>query len=530
MPVTKITIENFKGIAEKVEIPIRPITLLFGANSAGKSTILQSLLFLRELLEGRSPDADRLSVGGESLDLGGFREFVHGRLRSNRVRIGISFLLDDDGLPYVGWESENYFEEPIAPALDGVREISLDVCVEWSNENWKAYITHYQVGLDGVPFAAIRTRPGGESQLDIVNLIHPLLSGGEAEETTIFDELANAFTLNFNVLPILGTEKDDLRGDQRLLVGAHPLPDFKKGLPEKWAYPPMSDDQRKASKLVFDVLNRAMTGCGSVILEELRKIRYIGPIRRIPERNFQALRSQGQNRWYDGSGAWDLLLGESMDLDWLDEKEFEALGLGVVPRYQSYFEVPVRSMYGHIIGKSMGDTGEGIDKILPDDASEFDDIVRRSRIELVSEKGGIPMMPCDVGVGVSQCLPVAIGAMAPGYSLLAVEQPELHIHPAIQCNLGDLLARQAVGSDARNIMLETHSEHLVLRMLRRIRENTGGELPEDAPALTAAHLSVLWVEQDEGAVTIKPIPVNDQGDFDEEWPKGFFEERFNEYE
>ena len=65
-------------------------------------------------------------------------------------------------------------------------------------------------------------------------------------------------------------------------------------------------------------------------------------------------------------------------------------------------------------------------------------------------------------------------------------------------------------------------------MLRRIRENTEGELPPDAPPLVPGHLSVLWVEQDKGVVSIKPIPVNSQGDFDEQWPKGFFEERANE--
>jgi AAA15 family ATPase/GTPase len=41
MPITKITIENFKGIADRVEIDLKPITVLFGANSAGKSTLLQ---------------------------------------------------------------------------------------------------------------------------------------------------------------------------------------------------------------------------------------------------------------------------------------------------------------------------------------------------------------------------------------------------------------------------------------------------------------------------------------------------------
>ena len=49
MAITSITIENFKGIGDAVTIPIRPITLLFGKNSSGKSTVLQALRYLREI-------------------------------------------------------------------------------------------------------------------------------------------------------------------------------------------------------------------------------------------------------------------------------------------------------------------------------------------------------------------------------------------------------------------------------------------------------------------------------------------------
>ena len=53
MAITSITIENFKGIGDKaVTIPIRPITLLFGKNSAGKSTVLQAMRYLREICDG----------------------------------------------------------------------------------------------------------------------------------------------------------------------------------------------------------------------------------------------------------------------------------------------------------------------------------------------------------------------------------------------------------------------------------------------------------------------------------------------
>lgn len=96
MAITKITIENFKGIGDAIEIPIRPITLLFGANSAGKSTILQALLYLRELLERENTDADRLLASGAAIDLGGFRQFVHGHDLNRKVRIGVELSVDAD--------------------------------------------------------------------------------------------------------------------------------------------------------------------------------------------------------------------------------------------------------------------------------------------------------------------------------------------------------------------------------------------------------------------------------------------------
>ncbi len=66
--ITGITIENFKGISAPVTIPLRPITLLFGANSAGKSTITQAIHYARELLERNNADADVPIAGGNAID------------------------------------------------------------------------------------------------------------------------------------------------------------------------------------------------------------------------------------------------------------------------------------------------------------------------------------------------------------------------------------------------------------------------------------------------------------------------------
>lgn len=75
--LTSLEIENFKGVAARQRIDFAPLTLLFGANSAGKSTILQALVYLHELMERGAADVDRTELGGHVLELGGFSRLVH---------------------------------------------------------------------------------------------------------------------------------------------------------------------------------------------------------------------------------------------------------------------------------------------------------------------------------------------------------------------------------------------------------------------------------------------------------------------
>ena len=70
---------NFKAFAETQRIPLRPLTLIYGANSAGKSSIIQSLLLARHALETGDLDIYRTALGEDSVDLGGFRQYVHRR-------------------------------------------------------------------------------------------------------------------------------------------------------------------------------------------------------------------------------------------------------------------------------------------------------------------------------------------------------------------------------------------------------------------------------------------------------------------
>ena len=101
------------------------------------------------------------------------------------------------------------------------------------------------------------------------------------------------------------------------------------------------------------------------------------------------------------------------------------------------------------------------------------------------------------------------------------------MHPRIQAELGDLFI-ESWQQRQNQFILESHSEHLVLRLLRRIRETTDCELPDGHPGLTPDEISVIYVDNDKGATEVKELKVNERGDFTTEWPKGFFEERAKE--
>jgi predicted ATP-binding protein involved in virulence len=94
MKLESITIQNFKGIRRKAVIPLAPVTMLFGANSSGKSSILHVLLYFYELLVNKNADPEYSTVTGEHIYLGGFSELVNGKDLSKTITLGVTFSLD----------------------------------------------------------------------------------------------------------------------------------------------------------------------------------------------------------------------------------------------------------------------------------------------------------------------------------------------------------------------------------------------------------------------------------------------------
>lgn len=131
------------------------------------------------------------------------------------------------------------------------------------------------------------------------------------------------------------------------------------------------------------------------------------------------------------------------------------------------------------------------------------------------------LSPNDVGVGVSQAMPVlAAVLMAKPGDLVILEQPELHLHPNAQLALADFFL--AATRSGRRILIESHSEHFLSRIRLRSVETAGmdnGWISENVGFIFAEP----ELEGSDTGVTFRQVEVTTTGDIDD-WPVGFFDQ------
>ena len=260
--------------------------------------------------------------------------------------------------------------------------------------------------------------------------------------------------------------------------------------------------------------------------EFITKLRYLGPLRETPARNHQPPRFPDPTRWSSGLGAWDLLQNGSDKFvetvgSWLGDED--KLNCGYRIERRSYKEIDLADP---LMVKLM--TGRAFDEADEDARMNLTALPTLSRLVVVAQESELELRPHDVGIGISQVVPVVVTTLDSDHRLLAIEQPELHLHPRLQAELGDLFIEAALGDRKHIVLLETHSEHVILRLLRRIRETTDHELPKDKMPLTPNDVAVFFVEGTPNGVKVHSLRVDETGDFLDQWPEGFFEERAKE--
>ncbi|MBL8889751.1 MAG: AAA family ATPase [Planctomycetaceae bacterium] len=558
--ITAITIENFKGIRERVKFDFRPITLLFGANSAGKSTVLHALHYAREVFERHNLDADQTIAGGKYIDLGGFEHFInrsdHDDLLhpQKRLRLRIDLAVSNKDLPsfdpnfdLMGEQLEIEFDS----LLNEIESTAVELAIGWSSVENCPYVANTTIFFNGLEIAQIVTPQNlrgfvvkftkfvpdpqnAENLVEVSTLDHPCLkqlgdTRRDESQRTIFDQdtiLSTAFSFCGDAISNHGEQIEvSGRGDA--------LPDFDNPLafdPEPFTPSGIEafNELQHAKIGVAHELVRAVSdlvlGPCRLVRDNLKQFRYLGPLRDTPPRNFQPPRFPDPSRWSSGLGAWDTLQnGSDLLVDavgsWLGDPENLNAGCRVERRTVlelDYADPIVRAL---LSGRAFDDFDEHL-------GFHFASAPTSTRVVIVPNNSNIELRPHDVGIGISQVVPVIVTALDGSERLLAIEQPELHIHPRLQAEIADLFI-EAIHKNKHRFIIETHSEHLILRLLRRIRETEVNKAPADR-TLRTDELAIYYLKQENGTSDALEIEVDVKGEFIQPWPDDFFDIDFYE--
>jgi len=561
--LTALQIGNFKAFAEVQRIPIRPLTLIYGANSSGKSSIIHSIVLTRHAMETGDLDIHRTNIGGEAVDLGGFRQYIHrrevnrrmewsaeldtagfkGRLAELFAPVSSVSVSIEIGIPQI---EETKKQESIDPRTG--KKIIIKVPTGNLVTVGDPEVLSYSIIADNAQLLQMSKRKDGKLQLDRLDHEQPLFrevlkaivetsttaesihpSDYEGLDEAIADIVPNVAAMVGKFLPEgLARSEADSEGGQASLF-------------------PISRGRRRedlAAAVRFFIprtLDELVKGIGQAAANGLSRLQYLGPLRSYPPRHLAFAQHHDPN-WIAGGGyAWDVVRRDA------EVRKLVNAWLTAPDRLQTPYELRIRHLltvddldteYTKLIETLeqrfssnepydwdlFGELYSALETLEEKEAT----LTNIQELTLIDRRSETIVSHRDVGIGVSQVLPVLVGSYAAKNQIIAIEQPEIHLHPALQADLGDVFLQSALGEKRNRFLIETHSEHLLLRIMRRMRQTAAGELPEGIPKIQPKDVMVLFVEPDGPRSIIREMPLNEYGDLVKAWPGGFFEEGLRE--
>jgi hypothetical protein len=542
---------NFKAFAETQSIPIRPLTLIFGANSSGKSSLVHGLLLARHALDTGQIDISRTALGGDSLDLGGFRQYVHRRDASRRVELIAE--LSTDILRGNAWR-----------LLKGSRaaKVTLNFGMPLDDTGKPVAgqgprLIAYEVEAEGRSVLRLSRRPDETMQLDRLDeeAIQPLIDAVLLSNSTT--QTVDAQSDRARVLETVRSLISTLRFKCGMLLPEHLLgEEFTSARPPQLAPVGRGNRAEELANIARLFVPRAIADViGSInaaLQGQFERLTYLGPLRSFPARHL-AFAEDDEPNWYAGGGyAWNVVRTNEEVRNavnkWLGSAALQTKYQLALQRLftGADAQAALERGLGWIAGsmeRKMREAERDEDRVFPFDnlwdETEYvrllmDEVQNESaknpvdELVLIDRRTNTPVTHRDVGIGVSQVLPVLVHAYADRNRIVAIEQPEIHLHPALQAELGDLFIESALGERRNTFFIETHSEHVILRILRRVRDTTEGKLEQGRTPVRPEDVTVAFVEPTAKGSVVRHLPVTPDGDFGAPWPGGFFAERFQD--
>jgi hypothetical protein len=547
--VTALILENYRAFGARTRIPCAPITLLFGKNSVGKSAALSSLQFLQQSLNA-PPGSPVLSPfhQGAIVDLGLPSRFFYKHDTSQRLTIGLAVAewapSAGDGGPAgvcnngrnkeyeITWTfkcnpdrdyvfldelhttssrgcsatfvpqgfarsdlNDVYLTFEIAKTKDScqVTSDSLDAMAKELHDCPKftaALERRYRRALE-------RSDTSGRPPSGRLRRVRDCFCSEKCDTNALRKILLNEQRLAEVTIKGLSVMANSSRRSRKAVVAGicARIVDklqsqaYQDGFPGLWA-------GRRQWPAAIDVAEEA-EAAAYVATSIVNTLKIIGPKRALPSRFHGRTTSAvvGGDVGGEGEGLAGVLAHQPHRLvevnNWLRR-----------------LEIPYELTYQPLFIKKA--TRPELDSFQPSDigALQLHDLRRP----------GVTVGFSDVGYGLSQVMPVVCQLLLARDSLITIEQPELHIHPALQAELAELIlySAQVLGNQ---VIVETHSEHLALRMQRSVRAGT---------AFGPEMYSLVYIDAEDTGSTAQGLPLGPAGQLMSQPPGGWFPERLRE--
>ena len=532
--IAKFSGKNYKAF-ESFDLELRPLTILLGANSSGKSALINSLLMLSQSAESFAITESPLRMNGNKTGMGETLNIIRDKNPLNKLSFTFEFSPKDS----------------LRKSLSQIKSVAIQ-----NHETvirWMAHVMH-ATGTKSASFNRLTAKvdqllPDLHDHSKITDFKKNYIKLIKAYRAVIPKEKKGR---NWPADFISFTEETSIQKIEDCLDAFFGVP-LSRLIPAKVTYS-FTYNKRKELLFVSDyaqynkfgnlIFSFKKDGNNSRITSEILALSLIGRSRSeiLKSLTLDSLQiAAGASAAANGYGNFTSISGSSSPvasllgvyLNSTSKHLLQSLaGLQVnhvspLRAFPQRYYVLDKSIHHRKLNALDGTELAEILKNNPTIKDEINVLFSRFNIgidvekvndiiyKIVVNQNDVNLELTDVGFGISQVLPILVQAyLSPKNSLTIIEQPEIHLHPNMQAWLTDALISIALQSEKR-FLIETHSDALIRRIRLRIVDESS-KLSED-------HVKIYYLHRNntQRCTSMDEIEVNENGDV--KWPKDFMD-------
>ena len=508
VPLSKFSLGEFQGFSKPQEITIKPITFLFGPNSSGKSSIARMLTLMQHSSFDGAP-MNRKAVPTELIfsrpnerDLGGFDTLVH----RHEIERNFEFAFTHKGRPtWIGKSSylNNHSKDQ---TLTDAPDVLASFQMRYANPGVLAYLRISFHDVEGSYFGQIQMEASEDTTVieeasEDTTVIESDTRGRPFRVTAIdsqfldlladFQSYTTARFPRWRPKSARPVDFKKLQEDCRNGAGiVYLTQDLERQFGSQAALGEVDESERQELELIEDLIQ----DIGKVQRRAFQNVSFVDSLRTIPNRIDSFRFSSRVKLLRNGSNIVEWLLNEPDRIKdvsrLLEEVTSDRYSLTIEQLQVPHFEY-----------------------------------LRYYALLLIDNESGVTVSFEDAGTGLSQMLPILANLAlfdSPTSNspfredrVLVIEQPELHLHPRMQAKLMDLIIdvafRQLSTGSEHVLILETHSEAMLMRLQRRIFERK----------INVEDVSINFIEAIQGSSVATQLRLDEDGSFKDRWPSSF---------